>query len=161
MMINRFALNTPHPRWIAAILLAVSMNGIAEDIQPGLWRITLESRVAATPDWNPEPFQLSQCLTTADAQNPEQLLVGLSTSGVSGCEFLNRQASGQRLQFEVRCGGALGIQGQGTVDFTATTVAGVLNAHFAATDDAAEAVEMQNQLQAVYVGPCPAGGGTP
>lgn len=161
MMINRFALNTLHRRWVAAILFATSMNGIAEDIQPGLWRITLESRVAATPDWNPEPFQLNQCLTIADAQNPEQLLIGLSTSGASGCEFLNRQTSGQRLQFEVQCSGTLGIHGQGTVDFTATTVTGILNARFAATDNTTEAVEMQNQLRAVYIGPCPAGSGTP
>ena len=161
MMIDRLALNTLRPRWVAAILLAVSMNGVAADIQPGLWRITLESRVAATPDWSPEPFELSQCLTAADAQNPEQLLIGLSTTGASGCEFLNRQASSQHLQFQVRCGGTLGIQGQGTVDFTATTVTGVLNARFAATDDAAEPVEIQNQLRAVYVGPCPAGGGMP
>ncbi len=165
IMANRLALDTlrwrQSRRWVAAILLAASMNGIAEDIQPGLWQITLESRVVATPDWNPEPFQLSQCLTAADAQNPEQLLIGLSTTGASGCEFLNRQASGQHLQFEVQCGGALGIHGQGTVDFTAMTVTGVLNARFAATDDAAEAVEMQNQLRAVYVGPCSSVSGSP
>ena len=138
---------------VAAVLLAASASGFAADIQPGLWRITLASRVAATPDWNPEPFELTQCLTEQDAQRPDRLLARLSTAGASDCELLNRQASTSSLQFEVRCRGTLGIEGQGRVDFTATTVTGVLNARFAAIDGA-EAVEMQNQMQAVYVGPC-------
>ena len=144
--------------WLAVVLLAASASGFAEDIQPGLWRITVESRVAATPDWNPQPFELTQCLTAQDAQNPERLLTGLSTAGASGCEFHNQQGSAQHRQFEVRCGGALAIQGQGSVDLTATTVSGVLNVRFAAPDGTTEAVEMQNQLRAVYVGPCPPGG---
>ncbi len=140
--------------WIATILLVASVNGFAADIQPGLWQIILESRVAATPDWNPEPFTLTQCLTEQDAQRPDRLLTRLSTAGVSDCELHNRQASTSSLQFEVHCRGTLGIEGEGRVNFTATTVTGVLNARFAAIDGA-EAVEMQNQMQAVYVGPCP------
>jgi hypothetical protein len=142
--------------WLGVVVTWMVINppAMAEGIRPGLWQITLTSRVAATPDWNPEPFQLTQCLTEQDAQNPDQLLTGLSTSGASGCEFSNRQASEQRLRFEVRCAGTLGITGQGTVDFTTTTVNGVLTVRFTALDDATAPVEMQNQLQAVYRGPC-------
>lgn len=42
----------------AMALMATGIGAVAEEIQPGLWRITLESRVAATPDWNPEPFRM-------------------------------------------------------------------------------------------------------
>jgi hypothetical protein len=142
--------------WLGVVVtwMAVTSPVMAEGIQPGLWQITLESRVAATADWNPEPFQLTQCLTEQDAQNPDRLLTGLSTSDASGCEFSNRQASEQHLRFEVRCAGTLGIAGQGRVDFTATTVKGVLTVRFTALDDATAPVEMQNQLQAVYLGPC-------
>ena len=139
---------------IAAIGMMVSPLTVAEPMQPGLWQITLKSRVAATPDWNPDAFQLTQCLTEQDAENPDRLLTGLGTTGATGCEFLDRQATGQQLRFKVRCAGTLGIEGQGTVNFTATTVRGELTVRFAASEGATEAVEMQNQLQAVYVGPC-------
>jgi hypothetical protein len=139
---------------MAAVWMAISPPVMAEEMLPGLWQITLTSRVAATPDWNPEPFQLTQCLTEQDAQNPDRLLTGLSTSGASGCEFSNRQAAEQQLRFEVRCAGTLGIAGQGTVDFTTTTVNGVLTVRFTAQDDATAPIEMRNQLQAVYQGPC-------
>ncbi len=139
---------------MAAVWMAISLPTMAEEIRPGLWQITLTSRVAETPDWQPEPFQLTQCLTEQDAQNPDRLLTGLSTSGASGCEFSNRQAAGQHLRFAVRCAGTLGIEGQGAVDFTATTVKGVLTIRAASGDGSAALIEMQNQLQATYLGPC-------
>jgi hypothetical protein len=146
----------------AIALIAVGMTGaVADDIQPGLWRITLESRVAATPDWNPEPFQLIQCLTKQDAQQPERLLASWGAAGASGCEFANRQASDQHLNFDLHCGGNLKIEGHGEVDFTATRLEGFLNVHFAASEDGAEPVDMQNRLQAVYLGTCPPGGESP
>jgi hypothetical protein len=142
----------------AIALIATGADAVAEEIQPGLWRITLESRVAATPNWNPDPFQHTQCLTEQDAQHPDQLLSSMATPGVSGCEFLNRQASAQHLNFDLRCGGELEIKGHGEVDFTATRLDGFLNVHFAAREDGAETIDMQNRIQAVYLGNCPPGG---
>jgi hypothetical protein len=145
----------------AMALMGTGMGAVAEEVQPGLWRITLESRVAATPDWNPEPFQLTQCLTEQDAQQPERLLTGLGASGVSGCEFSNRQASAQHLNFDLHCGGDLKIKGHGEVDFTATRLEGFLNVRFAAGEDGAETVDMQNRMQAVYLGNCLPDGESP
>lgn len=146
----------------AIALIAAGMTGaVAEEIQPGLWRITLESRVAATPDWNPEPFQLTQCLTEQDAQRPERLLAGLSASGVSGCAFSNRHASARGLNFDLDCGGDPKITGHGEVEFTATRLEGFLNVRFAASADGAEPVAMQNRMQAVYLGHCPPDGASP
>ena len=38
----------------------------AADISPGLWEISMETRVAATPGFAPEPFKLTQCFTADD-----------------------------------------------------------------------------------------------
>ena len=145
----------------AIALIATGAGAVAEEIQPGFWRITLDSRVAATPDWNPEPFQLTQCLTEQDARQPERLLAGLGASGASGCEFPNRQASARHLNFDLQCGGDLKIEGHGEVEFTATHLNGFLNVRFAAREDGAETVDMQNRIEAVYLGDCPPGGESP
>src|SRR5450432_611393 len=49
---------------------AFSTPVLAADMLPGLWEITLETRVAAQPGFAPEPFHLRQCLTAADTGDP-------------------------------------------------------------------------------------------
>ncbi len=130
----------------------------ADDIKPGLWSISLESGVAASPDWKPQPFVTSQCLTEADAQNPDRLLLGMGSSGATGCDFLNRQYSGNTLTFEVSCAGTLGIKGHGQVTYSATSVDGFLDI----STGGEIKVDMQNKIHATYLGDCPAtGGGLP
>jgi hypothetical protein len=131
-------------------LLAVCANVSAEDIKPGLWKISLESRVAASPDWQPKPFELTQCLTENDARNPDRLLAGLGGQGVSGCDFLNRDYSGSHVRFDLSCAGSLGLTGHGEMDFSATSLNGVLDV----TSGGAEKIAMQNKLHAVYLGSC-------
>ncbi|MCX7109934.1 MAG: DUF3617 family protein [Proteobacteria bacterium] len=140
-----------------ALNLVTSANiGLAvEDIRPGQWKISLESGVSESPDWKPQPFETSQCLTESDAQNPDRLLLSLGSSGATGCDFLNRQYSGNTLTFDVSCAGTLGIKGHGQVTYTATTVDGALNV----TLGGEEKVDMQNKIHANYLGDCPASGG--
>ena len=136
----------------ALSLVAVTTNSFAlEDINPGLWKISMESGVAATPDWKPQPFELSQCLTASDAQNPDQLLLGMSSSGATGCDILNRQYSGNTLTFDVSCAGTLGLKGHGQVSFTATSLDGTLDV----TMGGEEKIDMQNKIHASYLGVCP------
>ena len=136
----------------ALSLVAVTTNSFAvEDINPGLWKISMESGVAATPDWKPEPFELSQCLTASDAQNPDQLLLGMSSSGATGCDILNRQYSGNTLTFDVSCAGTLGLKGHGQVTFTATSLDETLDV----TMGGEEKIDMQNKIHASYLGVCP------
>ena len=136
----------------ALSLVAVTTNSFAlEDINPGLWKISMESGVAATPDWKPQPFELSQCLTASDAQNPDQLLLGMSSSGATGCDILNRQYSGNTLTFDVSCAGTLGLKGHGQVSFTATSLDGTLDV----TMGGEENIDMQNKIHASYLGVCP------
>jgi hypothetical protein len=140
--------------------LAVSLPAHAEDIRPGLWRITLSSRVDAAPGWHPEPFELTQCLDAEDAKNPDKLLAGVGTTGASGCDFSNRKYTGGHLSFDVSCPGTLGLRGHGEMDFSATRLDGTLEARFADTVMAESQIAMQNQLHAEYLGECGGMGGT-
>ncbi len=141
----------------AAISLITGSNHVfaAEDIKPGLWSISLESGVAASPDWKPQPFVSNQCLTEADAQNPDRLLLGMGSSGATGCDFSNRQYSGNTLTFDVTCAGTLGIKGHGQVTFSPTKVDGFLNVSMGGDMK----IDMQNTIHANYLGDCPASGG--
>lgn len=144
----------------ASLALILSGNSAsAEDIQPGLWKISMESSVAASPDWNPEPFVLTQCLTEEDARHPDHLLAGMGGQGVTGCDFLNRDYSAGHMRFDVKCGGALGISGHGEMSFSATRLDGTLDVSFADAGQGGQNTLMQNKLHAEYLGQCNAAGG--
>ncbi|MGZ8217217.1 DUF3617 domain-containing protein [Methylomagnum sp.] len=143
--------------------LALILGGsaaIAEDIKPGLWKISLESSVAASPGWNPEPFVLTQCLTEDDARNPDRLLAGMGGQGVTGCDFLNRDYSSGHVRFDLNCAGQLGLTGHGEMSFSATRLDGTLDVSFADAGQGGQNTAMQNKLHAVYLGSCNAAGGT-
>lgn len=144
----------------ALALLAASTGPFAEGIKPGLWKISLESRVAAAPGWQPEPFEMTQCLSEADAQNPDRLLAGLGEQGVSGCDFLNRDYSGSSVKFDLSCGGQLGLTGHGEMMFTDTSMDGTIDVSFADAGQGGERTAMQNRLRAVYLGNCTEPGGS-
>jgi len=133
-----------------SVALVMGSGVAADDIKPGLWKIALESGVAATPDWKPQPFEMTQCFSEADAQNPDRLLLSMSSSDVTNCELTNRQYSGNSLAFDVSCAGALGIKGHGQVSFSSTSLDGVLNV----TIGSNEKIEMQNKIHASYLGDC-------
>jgi hypothetical protein len=133
------------------VLLAVaSASASAQDIQAGLWKISLQSSVTATPGWKPEPYELTQCLTEADARNPAQLLTGMGSQGVTGCEFANRHSSGSRISFDLTCAGQLGITGHGEMSVSAAALEGVLDVSFGGSDRTL----MHNTLHAARVGDC-------
>ncbi len=138
-------------------LIAFPMSTRAADIHPGLWKISVESEVPASPDGKPQPFEITQCLTEADARNPEQIILGMGSPGATGCDFLNKQYSGSSLSFDVSCGGSLGIKGHGEVTYTATTLDGFLNVNLGET----EKIDMNNRIHAIYLGACPSAGGGP
>lgn len=145
-----------------AASLALILGGSAaraEGIQPGLWKISMESSVAASPGWKPEPFVLTQCLTEEDARHPDRLLAGLGGQGVTGCDFLNRDYSAGRMSFDVKCGGALGMGGHGEMSFSATRLDGTLDVSFADAGQGGQNTLMQNKLHAEYLGQCDTAGG--
>ncbi len=142
------------------ILMAIGLAVLADiaqagDIRPGLWKISLEPVVAATPDWKPQPFETTQCLTESDTQNPAPLLLGMSSPQATGCDFPSRQSTGNSFSFDVRCGGTLGITGHGQVSHTDMTLDGFLDVSFGE----GEKITMQNKIHATYLGNCPSANG--
>lgn len=49
--------------------MPITLPAYAEDISPGLWEITMETRVPANTKSAPTPFNLSQCITASDAKD--------------------------------------------------------------------------------------------
>lgn len=141
--------------WKIAFLILAAVSGYAhaDDIKPGLWKISLESSVATSPGWKPQPFENTQCLTEQDAQNPAPLLMGSGSSQVSGCDFPTKQQGSGTFSFELSCQGALGLKGQGEVNYSATQFDGYLNVSFGDVVSN-QTTQMQNKIHGTYLGPC-------
>ncbi|MBV9362067.1 MAG: hypothetical protein JO292_11825, partial [Betaproteobacteria bacterium] len=72
----------------------MSTAAFADDISPGSWQITMETRVPAEPGFAPPPFQLTQCLTADDARDPSRVLGTVSNPGATGCNYTDKSYSG-------------------------------------------------------------------
>ena len=141
-------------QWMALVALqaaAFSTAGLAADLSPGMWEITLETRVAAQPGFTPEPFRLRQCLTAADARDPSALLGGIANPGASGCNYSDKSYSGNTFRFSMQCEGSFGIQSRGEVTFSADTMNGAVSA---IANVGGEKTELSNKISARRLGGC-------
>ena len=137
---------------LAALLAAAfPACGLAADLSPGLWEITLETRVAAQPGFTPEPFRLKQCLTAADAKDPSALLGGLANPGASGCSYSDKSYSGNTFRFTMQCAGSLGIRSHGEVTFSADSMNGTVSA---SANVGGEKTELSNRISGRRLGGC-------
>ena len=133
----------------AALTLAVPVY--AADLSPGMWEITMESRVPNDPGWTPTPFNLRQCLTAGDAADPSRLIGGIATPGATGCDYTEKAYSGSTFRFALVCAGTLGMKATGSVDFRADNFSG----NIAATASVGgQSVEMQNRVTGKRAGGC-------
>ena len=137
----------------AAFLTTVSaMNcAFADDLSPGLWEITMESRVPADSGWNPPPFNVTQCLTANDARDPSKLISSISTPGATGCSYTNKSYSGSTFQFALDCSGSYGLKSKGSVTFNANSFSGDITA---TGNLGGQVVEFQNHVTGKRVGGC-------
>jgi hypothetical protein len=118
--------------WIGLIAFEAALPctpALAADLSPGLWEITLETRVAAQPGFTPEPIRITQCLSAADAKDPSALLGGLANPGASGCTYTDKSYSGNTFRFSMQCAGSFAIQSQGEVSFSADAMNGTISAN--------------------------------
>ena len=136
---------------IAAGAVALCTPAQASDLSPGLWEITLETRVAAQPGFAPEPFRLTQCLSAADAKDPSALLGGLANPGAGGCTYTDKTYSGNIFRFSMQCAGSFAIRSRGEVSFTADAMSGTIEA---AASVGAEKTTLSNKLSARRLGGC-------
>jgi hypothetical protein len=123
----------------------------AEDIQPGLWELSLETSVPASPGFSLPPTTVNQCLTEQDAQDPSGVLGRAANPGASDCTFSEKSYSGNTLHFKMQCAGTLGLQTQGDVTYTATTIEGSL---VTTASVLGEATELRSKISARRIGDC-------
>lgn len=141
-----------HPR-IIMLALAVSMSApaFAEDIQPGLWELTLEARVAASPEFAPAPYSVNECLTAQDAQDPSRVLAGVANSGASDCTYTDKNFSGNTFRFKMQCAGSLGMKTQGEIIYSATSMEGSI---LSTANLMGQTTEIQSKFKARRLGEC-------
>ena len=140
--------------WMIAAALpaaAFSQPGVAADLSPGLWDITLETRVAAQPGFAPAPVRLRQCLTAADARDPSALLGGLANPGARGCSYSDKSYSGNTFRFSMQRDGSFGIKSRGEVTFSAETMNGTISV---TADVGGKKTELNNKISARRLGGC-------
>ncbi len=139
-------------RFLIALLLAAAASpSLADDIQPGLWELSLETRVPASPDYAPPPVTLRQCLTDQDARDPSRVLGGAANPGATDCVYTDRRYAGGRFHFAMVCGGAFGIRASGVIGYSAAAMDGTITS-------SAEAqglrIEQVSRLSARRLGGC-------
>jgi hypothetical protein len=135
----------------ALTVVLATATSFADDLSPGLWEITMESRVGADTAWAPAPFNLKQCLTANDARDPSKLIGSISTPGATGCSYTERNYSGGTFRFALDCSGTFGIKSRGSVMFGATQFSGEITA---TGNVAGQTTEFQNKVSGTRVGDC-------
>lgn len=136
----------------ASVASTIASGGVlAADLSPGLWEITMETRVASDPAFAPAPFRLQQCLSAEDARDPARVLGLFTNPGATGCSYSERNYSGSSLSFAMQCTGSLGIASRGQVAFTADTMNGNITA---AANIGGTRVETRNKVSASRMGAC-------
>ena len=135
----------------AMIVAMAATTTVAEDLSPGLWEISMESRAGAAPEWTPAPFSLRQCLSANDARDPSKLIGSVSTPGATGCNYAERNYSGSIFRFALDCSGTFGIKSRGSVTFGATQFSGEITA---TGNVAGQTTEFQNKVSGTRVGDC-------
>ena len=128
-----------------------STVALAADVSPGSWEITMETRVPAEPGFAPPPFQITQCLTDADARDPSRVLGGVSNPGASSCNYSDKSYSGNTFSFSMQCAGAYEIKASGRVSFTADTMQGMIDS---TANVGGKPVQTQNKISARRLGGC-------
>jgi hypothetical protein len=137
---------------LVAIQCAVfCVSSFAADMSPGMWEITLETRVANQPGFAPEPFRLKQCFTAADAHDPSALLGGMANPGAIGCTYSNKAYSDNAFRFSMQCAGSFALESQGEVTFTADTMSGSIAA---VANVGGQKIELSNKVAARRLGGC-------
>ena len=137
---------------VAAALALAAPVASAQDVSPGLWEITMETRVPADSGFQPPPYTMKQCIDPATAKDPGQLFSVMGNPGASNCRYQDRNYHGNNsFTFAMTCQGTYQLRSSGKVDFTKDTMDGTVTAIANIGD---RDVETQNKLTARRVGGC-------
>jgi Protein of unknown function (DUF3617) len=134
---------------LLALLSATSAT--AQDLSPGLWEISVEAKVPASPGFAPAPFKLTQCVSAQDVRDPAKLLAGMANPGATGCTYGNSSLTGNTLRFTMQCAGTLDLRAAGEVSFTPASMNGAV---VSTSNIGGQKVEMQSIVAARRLGNC-------
>ena len=136
--------------WLCA-LLALPYAAGAADLNPGLWEITMVTRAPQQAGWTPEPFSLQQCVTAQDAKDPSRVIGAYANPGATGCEYTERNYTGNTFRFAMHCAGSLAIDSRGSVTFKPDSFAGTIAVRASV---GGQPTEFQNQISGKRLGGC-------
>jgi hypothetical protein len=137
---------------VAAAIALATANAFAQDVSPGLWEITMVTRVPADSGFQPPPAKITQCITPDTAKDPGMLFTQIGNPGASNCRYQDRNYhGGNTFTFAMTCKGTYQIRSSGKVAFTKDSMEGTVSA--VATIENRD-VETQNQVSARRVGGC-------
>lgn len=137
---------------VACILLAAMASvACAADIQPGLWELVMETRVAASPDISSAPYTMNQCLTAQDAQDPSRILGSVANPGATDCIYTEKSFVGSTFNFMMQCAGSFGIQARGEITFSATSMEGSI---VSTANTAGQLTGLRSMITARRLGGC-------
>jgi len=132
-------------------LWSIAAPVFADDVQPGLWALTLETSVPATPGFSMPPTTVNQCLTEQDAEDPSAVIGGVANPGASDCTFSEKSYTGNTLHFRMECAGTLGMQTQGDVTYSATSIEGNI---ISTANMMGQKTELHSKITARRIGDC-------
>jgi uncharacterized protein DUF3617 len=137
----------------ASLLIAILSvtPSFADDVSPGMWEISMETRVPDQPGFAPPPFSTKQCFSAEDARDPSRVLAQVANPGASDCRYTNKNYSGNTFNFTMECAGSYGIKSTGRVTFTSTTLDGTIEGTAKVGENT---VQTQNKLSGRRVGSC-------
>jgi len=141
-----------HKALVAAALALAAPLAFSQDVAPGLWEITMETRVPADPGFQPTPARITQCITAQTAKDPGMLFSQMGNPGASNCRYQDRNYhAGNTFTFAMTCSGTFALRSSGQVAFTKDTMEGTVNAIANVGD---KDVETTNKLSARRLGGC-------
>ncbi len=137
---------------MAGTLMAIAAPSMPPtDIQPGLWELVVESRLAASPESPPDSIALEQCFTKQDAQDPSELLGSMASMGATDCTYTEKSNSGSVFRFKMECAGSHGIRASGEIAYSVSSMNGKI---VTVMDMGGQTTELQSKIQARHLGGC-------
>jgi len=135
---------------LAAALVLVASAALADEIEPGLWKITTRTETGGVIG---PPHESSKCLTAAETKDLATTFSPVAGTVNSICAPIDRSLSGRRLSWRLVCKGQLDMELTGEFNFdsphhysgtvrTKAVIAGM------------PMVDSQNTLEAEWVSMC-------
>jgi len=135
---------------LAAALVLVASAALADEIEPGLWKITTRTETGGVIG---PPHESSKCLTAAETKDLATTFSPVAGTVNSVCAPIDRNLSGRRLSWRLVCKGQLDMELTGEFNFdsphhysgtvrTKAVIAGM------------PMVDSQNTLEAEWVSMC-------